>query len=110
MPSHLFVLLHPDGREEIFESDQVTELKLEDDFTRQDTLWRVVGLGVALGTERTVVACVRDDWYQSAMLGQRPLLRDHQPLSVSKGGQVVGDLVRRHMGPDAARWVAARSE
>jgi hypothetical protein len=29
---------------------------------------------------------------------------------ISHGAQVVGELVRRHMGPDAARWVAARSE
>lgn len=29
---------------------------------------------------------------------------------IAQGTQVVGELVRRHMGPEAARWVAARSE
>lgn len=29
---------------------------------------------------------------------------------IAQGTAVVGELVRRHMGPDAARWVSARSE
>jgi hypothetical protein len=88
MPSHRFLFQHPDGREEILEHDHHgAGYRPGDNFTHQDILWRVVSAEPD-AEGNTVVALVRDDWYQSGRIGQRPVVRSRNSIEDVAEGNV----------------------